>query len=265
VRQAIYVSLLSIIQPNIAAGSTAIQPLSSNVSVSANGKAVHYSVAAVVREPTSYDKPLLSFSYRLNSIRFHVRHRNKKSVGLIAGGDLSGYWNVYNAILQNLSEKVQSLKIYPKGCVRGWDMTVIANGYTDYCPSPQNFLRIISGEVGSFIQFGVEKRAVSGVGGTFGSFSGLNYLTCLDETEDGNDNDKSESYTFNDKALSLAGIGIAIGGFVFLYKLWWKISFNLPCNPHIAGYVTGVIGSMVVAIIGVMIVVWRFMLAHGEW
>lgn len=62
---------------------------------------------------------------------------------------------------------------------------------------------------------------------------------------------------FDNKTLILTGSFITICGFIFLYKVWWKISFDLPRHPNFPIYVSMVIVCMALAGLGLMVI------AHG--
>lgn len=57
----------------------------------------------------------------------------------------------------------------------------------------------------------------------------------------------------------LSGLALFAIGVTLLYEVWWRLSFNLPANPHFAAYVVCIMAAgiligvsfwMVIATIG---------------
>jgi hypothetical protein len=77
------------------------------------------------------------------------------------------------------------------------------------------------------------------------SVSAANRFVALDRPEYSHKSNEAEGYNFSDKSLVFAGFFLFAGGAVFLYEVWWKVSFDLPTDPNIAGYAALTIVSMV--------------------
>lgn len=93
----------------------------------------------------------------------------------------------------------------------------------------------------------------------------LNGLARLNETENPNDEHHEERYTFNDKAIILTAVCLAVGSLILVYKPLWKIRFDLSVDINIARYAAAVVIWLAIAFAGMCIAAWRILLAHGGW
>jgi hypothetical protein len=62
--------------------------------------------------------------------------------------------------------------------------------------------------------------------------------------------DETERKALDNKALGVAGGSLCLVGFFLLYKIWWKMSFNLSANSNVAVYMALVFVSAAVVWIG---------------
>ncbi len=109
------------------------------------------------------------------------------------------------------------------------------------------------------------QRLTSNISSRLSRISALNGLSGLNEIENPNSEEKQQGYTFDDESLIFAFVVVAVGCLVFVYKLWWNISFNPPANLDITRYAAMVIGALAAAFVATCAAVWRIMLAHGSW
>jgi hypothetical protein len=93
------------------------------------------------------------------------------------------------------------------------------------------------------------------------SVGALYRLAGLDQTKDAEEDNETQRNYFNDKTLILPAIIFTAGGFVFLYKVWWKLSFDLTAHINVATYSALVIFAMCIVGIGIWLAldaVWGF-------
>jgi len=79
--------------------------------------------------------------------------------------------------------------------------------------------------------------------------SSLSSFLCgasLPESQSRIDTDENERQNFHDKSFIVAGCILFALGIVFLYKVWWKLSFDFSSNMNVAAYVALVIVCFVV-------------------
>lgn len=62
------------------------------------------------------------------------------------------------------------------------------------------------------------------------SISGLTGIVSLDASGKGSSKNENQCYKFNPKFLIFPGVLLLLSGVIFLYKLWWKISFDFYAN-----------------------------------
>jgi hypothetical protein len=89
-------------------------------------------------------------------------------------------------------------------------------------------------------------------------------LTALPESQTRVDNYRTHRDYLNDKRLSFVGCFFLLGGFILLYKTWWKLSFDFTSNMKVSTYLALIFVSCVLVWIGQWLLLCGFRLVPFE-